>query len=119
MKIDYDCKDNKLCCVFTFHQKAKRDTNKQLITYHTSPLNCALSFVPLLDINTFTLNPNSAKRVRECKVYPHMYQLKEYIKSFQREMSFPKPQRGEIFIETTIPKNQAPEERHIENQLED
>ena len=38
---------------------------------------------------------------------PHAYQLKEYIKSFQREMSFPKPQRGDIFIETTIPKNQS------------
>ena len=48
-----------------------------------------------------------------------MYQLKEYIKSFQREMSFPKPQRCEIFIETTTQKTKAPAERYTENQLED
>ena len=38
---------------------------------------------------------------------PHVYQLKGHIRGFQCEMPFPKPQRGEIFIETIIPKNQS------------
>jgi ABC-type histidine transport system ATPase subunit len=44
-----------------------------------------------------------------------MYQLKEYIKSFQREMSFPKPQRGDIFIETEKPKHTKLQRSDIES----
>ena len=48
---------------------------------------------------------------------PHVYQLREYIKSFQREMSFPKPQRGDMFIETEKPKYKAPAERYMKKLL--
>jgi len=48
-------------------------------------------------------------------IRPHVYQLKEYIKSFQREMSFPKPQRGDIFIETEKPKHTKLQRSDIES----
>jgi len=53
--------------------------------------------------------PSNKKSARPIPTY------QEYIKSFQREMSFPKPQRGDIFIETEKPKHTKLQRSDIES----
>jgi hypothetical protein len=43
-----------------------------------------------------------------CNV-PYTHQVKEHIRDFQYEMTFPKSRRDEIFIETAIKKTQNSE----------
>ena len=47
---------------------------------------------------------------RESLISPHTHQLKEHIRDFQCEMTFPKSRRDEIFIETSLKKSKTPKE---------
>ena len=50
---------------------------------------------------------NSLYKIGDFGGIPHSYQLKKYIRDFQREIPFPEPQRGEMFIEIATQKTQS------------
>jgi hypothetical protein len=64
----------------------------------------------IFNIIPFSKNHGALRNFVEarCNV-PYTHQVKEHIRDFQCEMTFPKSRRDEIFIETAIKKTQNSE----------